>query len=208
MTNHPRRTTRLSRPLITEAARELFSTQGYAETSIEDIAGRLAVRKGAVYYHVPRKADLLIEVIAELMRPIAARAEEIAQEDTPPWQQLSDLVHSHVDHLLANQQAARVFFEQFRDIPSDHTEFTELARQIETAFGTILDRGASSGDFRSTPSPFLRRHVLALCNWPYRWYVPDGPHSRDEIVESVWAHVVLLVRSEATDGPPPRGPRS
>lgn len=186
----------LTRTSITATAKELFSTQGYGNTTIEDIAKRLGVRKGAIYYHVPRKADVLIEVVAELLRPIAQRVEQIVASDTAPSRQLADAVTNHVDQLLANQQAARVFFEQIDDVPAEHAELADLSARIEGAFDRILAAGISLGQFRPSPVPLMRMHVLALCNWPYRWFDPGGNYSRSQIADSVWQHVAALVLTD------------
>jgi AcrR family transcriptional regulator len=191
----------LSRSSITETAKELFSQRGYANTTIEDIADRLGVRKGAVYYHVPRKSDLLIQVVTDLLRPIAQHAERISLEDASPRERLAAAVRSHVDQLVANQAAARIFFEQYRDLPpEDGAGLGELSARIEAAFDRILAAGISSGDFRPTPVQLLRMHVLALCNWPYRWFDPGGPYARSAIQESVWEHVDALVANNSVRG--------
>lgn len=51
-------------------ARELFAENGYAGTSIADIADRLGVSKAAVYYHFHAKGDLLQELIAPIFEQL------------------------------------------------------------------------------------------------------------------------------------------
>lgn len=46
--------------LIQEAARA-FSTRGYHATSLADVARELGVTKGALYYYVKSKQDILFE---------------------------------------------------------------------------------------------------------------------------------------------------
>jgi AcrR family transcriptional regulator len=47
---------------LLSAARELFATQGYAATSIEQIAAEAAVTKGALYHHFQSKRDIFFGV--------------------------------------------------------------------------------------------------------------------------------------------------
>ena len=58
-----------TRGRILDITLELFSVQGYAGTSIADIAGRLGTTTAALYYHFKSKADILETLFAE---PIAA----------------------------------------------------------------------------------------------------------------------------------------
>jgi AcrR family transcriptional regulator len=182
----------LSRDQIVSTAQELFSGRGYAHTSIEDIAARLGVRKGAVYYHVPKKSDLLIEVIAGLLRPIAVHAEQVAAGRYAPRDKLDDLVANHVSRLLLNQDAATVFFEQRADVPED-AELVSLSARIDSAFDAVLASGVADGSFRDETVALLRLHVLALCNWPYRWFSPRGRLTTDEVAASVQRHVRAIV---------------
>lgn len=52
-----------TRAALVELAVELFSDQGYAQTSIRDIARRGALTTGAIYGHFRNKVDLLVEAI-------------------------------------------------------------------------------------------------------------------------------------------------
>ena len=54
---------RATRAALIDLAAELFAEQGYAETSIRDIARRGALTSGALYGHFRNKADLLVAAI-------------------------------------------------------------------------------------------------------------------------------------------------
>ena len=54
-----RRATNVSRARIQEVALTLFATQGYALTSLQEIATALDVTKAALYFYFPAKAQLL-----------------------------------------------------------------------------------------------------------------------------------------------------
>lgn len=58
-----------TRQRILDIARDLFARQGYAGTSIADIAGELGTTKAALYYHFRSKADIADALLAE---PLAA----------------------------------------------------------------------------------------------------------------------------------------
>lgn len=50
---------------ILRAGRELFERRGYAGTTMDDVAGRAGVSKGAIYFHVGSKAGLLNRVFGQ-----------------------------------------------------------------------------------------------------------------------------------------------
>ena len=53
-----------TRAVLIELAADLFSVQGYGQTSIRDIARRAALTTGAVYGQFHNKADLLVQAIS------------------------------------------------------------------------------------------------------------------------------------------------
>ncbi|HUY60817.1 MAG TPA: TetR family transcriptional regulator [Candidatus Dormibacteraeota bacterium] len=182
--------------MITEAAKGLFNEHGYANVSIEDIADVLGVRKGALYYHVARKASLLTQIVSDLLQPIARRVDEIAGSSRPPLDKLRVAASEHVEHILANQAAARIFFEQARDLPPDErVDLDQLGAVITRAFGRIIAEGIDSGAFRAADPDLLTLQVLALCNWPYRWFRRSGPSSMGRVRAATVESVLLLVTS-------------
>lgn len=72
------------------AALEIFRRDGVAQCRIEDIANKSEVSRGAFYFHFPTKDDVLIELLRESQKPMAARLLELPS-DTPLKQVLDTL---------------------------------------------------------------------------------------------------------------------
>jgi AcrR family transcriptional regulator len=61
------------------AARELFAKRGFAATTIDDIASRAGVAKGAVYHHFGSKEEIFERVLDGLFLEIAAKLRAAAE---------------------------------------------------------------------------------------------------------------------------------
>jgi AcrR family transcriptional regulator len=80
-----------TRDLLVAVARERFTEQGYAATSIEEIVQRAGVAKGALYHHFNAKdalfravyEDVQAEVVAAVMTAAATAASATAGQE--PW---------------------------------------------------------------------------------------------------------------------------
>ncbi|MFU8841174.1 MAG: TetR family transcriptional regulator [Nitriliruptoraceae bacterium] len=98
-----RRTTDM-RERIVSTATDLFATQGFTVTSLQDLADRLEVTKAALYYHFRRKDDLIAEVLAPMVADIDAWFARVEVEQ--PDRRLAleayfDVVHRHAPLLAA-----------------------------------------------------------------------------------------------------------
>jgi len=59
-----------TRRSLIAAARDLFGEQGYASTSVDEIARRAGVTKGALYHHFRDKDDLFRAVVEDVKRDV------------------------------------------------------------------------------------------------------------------------------------------
>lgn len=70
-----------TRETIREVALDLFSTRGFDQTSLREIAERVGLTKASLYYHFPSKQALLTAIISPLLdgwRTVTVEAESMA----------------------------------------------------------------------------------------------------------------------------------
>jgi 23S rRNA (cytidine1920-2'-O)/16S rRNA (cytidine1409-2'-O)-methyltransferase len=67
-----------TREAILREARRLFTDKGFADATLDEVAARAAVTKGAVYHHFADKHDLFAAVYAQLERELDATARAAA----------------------------------------------------------------------------------------------------------------------------------
>ena len=73
-----RRRRKADRPKeILEAAFEEFSRNGYAATTLDQVAVRAGVTKGTIYVYFENKEHLFISMVRELTKPAMDSAQEM-----------------------------------------------------------------------------------------------------------------------------------
>ena len=80
-TKDSKRQQKLKRRVLLDTAAHEFTTKGYSETSINDLADLLDVSKPALYYYVKNKEDILlqcVEISLELIMDIFERVNDLA----------------------------------------------------------------------------------------------------------------------------------
>ncbi len=73
---------------ILSIAGDLFSTEGFAAVSLDDVATRAAVTRGAVYHHYGSKAGLFRAVVERAQTHVAEQVEAATVGVTDPWESL------------------------------------------------------------------------------------------------------------------------
>ncbi|MBZ0230839.1 MAG: TetR/AcrR family transcriptional regulator [Deltaproteobacteria bacterium] len=107
-----------------DASRHEFAAHGYAGASLDDIARRAAVTKGALYHHFINKAALLEAVYVELELEVAAKVKAA--------------IDAAGDHAMTRVAAA---FEAFFDASADPTYQRIVLRDAPGVLGRTKGRG-------------------------------------------------------------------
>lgn len=69
---------------ILDVAEELFATNGFDQTSTNDILARVGIARGTLYYHFKSKEDILDAIIERIVRRLMANASLVASDTTIP----------------------------------------------------------------------------------------------------------------------------
>ena len=69
---------------ILDVAERLFCTQGYDNTSTNDILAEIGIARGTLYYHFKSKEDILDGMIDRILDQIIRKAKRIALSETMP----------------------------------------------------------------------------------------------------------------------------
>lgn len=73
----------IRRAQILDAAIACFADRGYYETSIDNIAARTGLSKGAIYHHFQSKRDIFLALIDAWSADLLARWQRISEQSTP-----------------------------------------------------------------------------------------------------------------------------
>ncbi|OUC95747.1 TetR/AcrR family transcriptional regulator [Streptomyces swartbergensis] len=147
------------RTAILDAALELFTEQGYAATTIDQIAERADLARRTVFNHFPRKRDMLDVWAAERRELVTARLAQASAQRAPARRQLELQMDALAE---ANEQDPRMA----RVISSGWLSELGTFDSPFPVFESIRDSvrfGQEGGDFRSTVPPETVAEALSAC---------------------------------------------
>lgn len=195
--------TEVQRDRILEVAARLFAAQGYAITTIDQMARELGVTKPFVYYYFRDKQEIF-ETLS--WRPSVDCFTALDFADTDP-RRASEKVLDGLGRLIRATIAHHpVAFFPYREPQVYRPEYIEavkkLARHFYDKLCPLLEQARRDGDldFRDT-----KITALAACSLPgflYSWYQPDGKLSPDQVAEELTqlAARVIGLREGASQG--------
>ncbi|MGV9194001.1 TetR/AcrR family transcriptional regulator [Microbacterium sp. MC2] len=169
---------------VTRAAVELFASQGYANTSVQQIVEAAGVTKGAMYHYFQSKDDLLFGIYDRLLSLQKRRLDEIVAAGGDSIEAVLrtaciDVIETSIAYLAEGT----VYFRSAHMLSAPRQqEVTRRRREYHDTFAALLERGQREGVFRTdVPVPLLIAHFFSDVHYLSQWYSPSGPESASQV---------------------------
>ena len=98
-----------TRARILASALSLFVKRGYEKTTFTDIAARLKMTKGAVYWHFETKEALLVALVQEMLEKFQRRLEEFLPKGELSFKAVADMMVQSAGRLVEDPRSAAFF---------------------------------------------------------------------------------------------------
>ena len=179
---------------IIDAARTELAEKGYGAASIRDIAQRCGMSMSALYHYYPGKQDLLKAILDEGVEAYFGACEQaLANAGPDPPERLEVLVEAAVLFRADHPVKSSVMTEERSLEPENLAAYRKQAARATQQFQEIIAAGRAAGVF-GTPYPDdARRAIIAMCNAIAQWWRPEGPLTREDLVERYVALALTLV---------------
>lgn len=188
------------RRAIDDVASELFHANGYAATSVRDIAKALDIQAASMYSHVASKEDVLWSIVDRAATAFEDAA-DLALADAAaadPVDRLAALVEAHVEVVTADPQRSSVFVTEWRHLSPDRRARIAARRDAyEARFRETIADGIATGAFVQTDPAIAATFLLTALNGVASWYRPHGRLSPDRIADH-FVDLALRSLSEAS----------
>ena len=135
---------------LVDAARELFAQDGYAATSLDAVAAKARVTKGAVYHHFEGKQQLFEAVFAREVERLAAVLPAVYASKQDPWEAfeascrafLAECLEPGLQRIMLLDALAAMGWEGVRRMEAPLLEMMEVAITRAVKAGRIAPRPA------------------------------------------------------------------
>jgi len=192
---------------IVRRATELFNTQGYAHTSLEEIAQQVSLRREGIYYYFKDKSDILTEIIsAQSKALLAGLLAVVARDDLSFEERLRSAIRNHLERFnphylemaVATREAGAVWAKpKFRELRA-------IWKAYDRALLSLIVGGQKAGAFRIDVEPKIAAFgIIGMWQWLSRWYHPEGRVTMDQVVEIFYKIAATgILHAESNDRVP------
>jgi TetR/AcrR family transcriptional regulator, cholesterol catabolism regulator len=170
------------RNVIIDTSAAVFARNGYHATGIAELCEVNGFGKGAFYYYIGCKEELLAAIHDRVMDEVLLGADRVAAAGGSPSDQLEmlgtellDVIHRYPDHVW-------VFLHEFPALTGEHAErFRTRRREYESRVEAVLRAGVDAGEFRDVDPWLTARAWLGMHNYTYLWLKPGGTVSARDV---------------------------
>jgi AcrR family transcriptional regulator len=172
------------RDAIIDTSASVFARRGYHATGIAELCDVNGFGKGAFYYYIGSKEELLAAIHDRVMDEVMLGADRVEVAGGSPSAQLQmlgtellDVIHRYPDHVW-------VFLHEFPALTDERAEqFRTRRREYERRVEAVLRDGVDAGEFREVDPWLTARAWLGMHNYTYLWLKAGGSVSARDVAK-------------------------
>ncbi|MFV8783698.1 TetR/AcrR family transcriptional regulator [Microbulbifer sp. SA54] len=159
---------------LLNAAARLFQQQGFARTTVRDIAGEVGILSGSIFHHVKSKEDLLCEAMLEVTRVARTRMAAAVAEQQGARDRLRACIQCELEAIHGFAVPGfPILVSEWRSLSAANQKRVLAEReQYEAIWLEVLaERPENTG----VSDPHLaRKLLLGALSHTHNWFKPRG----------------------------------
>jgi TetR/AcrR family transcriptional regulator, cholesterol catabolism regulator len=168
---------------IRQISAELFASRGYNAVGIAEIGDAVGLARGALYYHIGSKEDLLYDIVIRYITDLVDAGHRILAEVQDPPTRIRSLSRHLIRTIATHLSELTVCFREINALTGErHRVVSELHSQYQAIWSQVITNGAEKGIFRRLP-PVALKGILGMYFYSFLWLKPDGRNGPDEIAD-------------------------
>lgn len=142
---------------ILDAGLQLFRTNGFADTTIADIATSAGIAKGTFYLYFDSKDDVLGVLWERYVDDLLSKGAEVLDQGDGWWATLDQVWAALIEHAAAHAELHRIVYSGANGKARDLCKQT--SQRIIDTLSAYARRGADAGVFQATDVELTARLV-------------------------------------------------
>ncbi len=186
--------TELRRTEIFHSLGLVLQERGIAGITMDEIAQRLGMTKGSLYYYFKDKDDLLYQCHMRAMEVSLRALREAAGLRLPPDERLRRVLVAHIRGITDEVYGAVVLTDIESLSRPRRRRYVAKRDLFERAVRDMIAEGIREKVFREVDVKLAGFAMLGAINWISKWYSPDGPWTSAQIAEGFADFLLAALR--------------
>ncbi len=173
----------LTKERILRTAAELFARNGYHATGLSELGEAVGLGRGALYYHIGSKENLLYELSVKHVEEMVAYGEKVLSSPLGAEERFRRLSRKLMRVIADNLPELTVFFREINSFSGQRQDRIVMLRaRFEKVWLKVISDGEAEGLFQHGDDLTVKA-VLGMHNYSYLWIDPEGTLSPEEIAD-------------------------
>lgn len=176
---------------VLQAAAAQFREQGYAATTLRDIARAAGMLPGSLHYRYASKEDILAALMERAIDRLIEGVLAASAAGVDPLERLRLAIIEHVRILLSREDSVYVLLYDWRSLsPAAERVIAKQRRRYEQFADELLAQAAGFADLQPGVDLYLLRQFgFGAANWVAQWFDPKGPYTPEQIADSFFRYL-------------------
>jgi len=132
-----------TRARILASALSLFAKKGFDRTTFTDIASRLKMTKGAVYWHFESKEALLVALVDEMLSKFARETESLMPKEELTFPAVAEMMVGNAERIIDDPKGKAFFMLMFTQVKWGEASMQKtreelLSRRHDSPYHTFM----------------------------------------------------------------------
>ena len=179
---------------IRQSAMSVIAEKGYHATTMEDIAAKLLMTKGSVYYYFKDKEALVYDSHKILLEQSIEQLNEVLAEELPSIAKLRKAMIVHMEYVITERTDFFIGAKPDQVFVGEHLqEIIRLRNEYSDCMDGLIEQGIQDGSFTNVDSNIVNNIILGAMNNVVIWYSPKGSKSIQELANSIADYLLKIL---------------
>lgn len=167
--------------ILFETAARLFNRYGFHGTSMAQLTEELGLTKGALYYYVKDKSDLLYQLHIRSARATRIAHDRGVAEGHNGYERIHLIVKHYIKTVTTSPTETFILMEDGALKPEQAAEIRNLRKQLEYDLRKCIQEGIDDGSIMPCDPKMASFAIVGAMAWVSKWFDPGMSWDADQV---------------------------
>jgi AcrR family transcriptional regulator len=156
---------------LLQAAAAVFYEKGYDAATLQEIAERVGILKGSIYYYIETKADLRNNLLVEVHTEGLDAIRRYAASEGSALDKLEVMIRGHIEYVCKNLVKTTIYLQELKKLSPEERGKLLDGQSYRDVFLEVIELGQQQGSISDAlDSKLAAQAMLGSLNSVYQWY--------------------------------------